>query len=125
LQDVLPEIKAQGASLIALSPELPDKTLSTTEKNELQFEVLTDLNHRAAKDYKLIFKLTPEVEELYGKFFDLNKFNGEEAGTDELPLAATYIIGQEGKILYAFLHHDYRKRAEPSDLIDFLQDLNK
>lgn len=125
MQASLPDIKAQGASLLALTPELPDKTLTTTEKNELEFEVLTDLNHEAAKAYHLLFKLTPAVEELYGKFFNLESYNGELAGTDQLPLAATYIIGQDGKILYAFLHHDYRKRAEPSELVDFLKKVNK
>ena len=125
MQDVLPEIKAEGASLIALTPELPDKTFSTKEKNELEFEILTDLNHQTAKAYNTLFKLTPAVEELYGKLFDLESYNGKLAATDQLPLAATYIIGQNSKILYAFLHHDYRKRAEPSDLIEFLKKQKK
>lgn len=123
MQEVLPEIKASGASLIALTPELPDMTLNTKEKNGLEFEVLTDLNHKVAKDYGLLFKLTPEVERLYGKFFNLTEFNGEEAGTDTLPLAATYIIGQDGKILWSFLHHDYHFRAEPRDIVNFLEKL--
>jgi len=125
MQDVLPDIKASGASLIALSPELPDKTLTTTQKNGLEFEVLTDLNHQAASEYGLLFKLTPEVEKLYGKFFDLEKFNGSGAGTDTLPLAATYIIGQDGVIKWAFLHHDYHMRAEPKEVVEFLQTLKK
>ncbi|WP_273444878.1 hypothetical protein [Neolewinella agarilytica] len=36
------------------------------------------------------------------------------------PLAATYIIDEDGKIIYAFLNADYRNRAEPSELTDFL-----
>lgn len=125
MQEVLPEIKAAGASLIALTPELPDKTLSTKEKNGLKFEVLTDLNHQAAKAYGLVFKLTPEVEKRYGQFFDLAEFNGKEAGTDTLPLAATYIIGPDGKIEWAFLHHDYHMRAEPAGIVKFLQEREK
>ncbi len=121
LQEELPAIKAAGATLLALTPELPDKALSTTEKNHLEFEVLTDLNHKVAIDYDLIFKLTPEVEKLYGEKFDLEDFNGADAGTDTLPLAATYIIGEDGTILWAFLHHDYHNRAEPKDIVDFLQ----
>jgi peroxiredoxin len=86
----------------------------------LKFPVLTDLNHHVAKKYGLLFQLTPEVEKIYGQFFDLAEFNGADAGTATLPLAATYIIGKDGKILWAFLHHDYHKRAEPKDIVKFL-----
>ncbi len=125
LQQVLPDIHAAGAQLVALTPELPDKTAETTGKNGLKFEVLTDLNHAAARDYGLIFKLTPEVRGLYRKHFDLTEFNGPGAGNDQLPLAATYIIGQDGVIRYAFLHADYRERAEPASLAAFLKENKK
>jgi peroxiredoxin len=125
MQEKLPAIKAAGATLIALTPELPDKTLSTKEKNGLQFEVLTDLNHQVAEAYGLVFKLTPEVEKRYGQFFDLAEFNGQAAGTDTLPLAATYIIGRDGEIEWAFLHHDYHMRAEPADIVTFLEERKK
>ncbi|MEM9238112.1 MAG: peroxiredoxin-like family protein [Verrucomicrobiota bacterium] len=124
MQRELPKIKAAGAQLVALSPELPDKTLSTSEKNKLEFEVLTDLNHEVAKDYGLVFKLTPEVRDLYKGFFDIHEFNGKDAGDDTLPLAATYIIGRDGKIQWAFLDADYRKRAEPSEVVAFLEEMD-
>ena len=37
LQNSLPKFKALGATLLALTPELPDKSLSTKEKHELDF----------------------------------------------------------------------------------------
>ena len=120
-QKSLPEIKKAGATLIALTPELPDKTLDTKEKSSLEFEVLTDLNHRVAKEYGLLFKLTPEVQKHYKAFFDLEKFNGNDAGEDTIPLAAGYVIDQEGVIRWAFVDADYRKRAEPSEIVNFLK----
>src|SRR6266542_3595305 len=39
LQEVLPEIKAKGASLLAISPQAPDHALSIAEKAGLAFEV--------------------------------------------------------------------------------------
>lgn len=121
LQQELPEIRAAGAQLVALTPELPDKSLTTTEKNHLEFDVLTDLNHKVAKEYGIAFDLTPEVRELYSKNFDLTEFNGKDAGNGTLPLAATYIIGKDGVIQWAFADADYRKRAEPDDIITFLK----
>ncbi len=67
------------------------------------------------------FQLTPEVRDLYRQKFNLTDFNGAGAGDDQLPLAATYIIGQDGIIRYAFLHADYRERAEPETLVSFLK----
>ncbi|MEM6841576.1 MAG: peroxiredoxin-like family protein [Bacteroidota bacterium] len=122
LQQALPEIKAAGANLLALTPELPDKSLSTQEKNELEFEVLTDQNNQVAREYGLVFKLTPEVSELYRKNLSLLEYNGNDS--DELPLAATYVIDQKGEIRYAFLDAEYRHRAEPEQIIKALNSLH-
>lgn len=122
LQNELPAFKANGANLIALTPELPDKSMSTTEKNNLQFEVLSDVGNKVADTFGIVFKLPEEVATIYNKGFDMNAYNGDKS--NELPLAATYIISEEGKIVYAFLDADYRNRAEPSELSEFLQQLN-
>ncbi|OYW73697.1 MAG: hypothetical protein B7Z37_20555 [Verrucomicrobia bacterium 12-59-8] len=123
LQQVLPELQAAGAQLVALTPELPDKSATTQEKNALQFQVLTDLNHGVAKEYGVAFKLTATVRDLYKQHFDLLEYNGAEASDDTLPLAATYIIDRDGTIRYAFLDADYRKRAEPAELAAFVKQL--
>jgi peroxiredoxin len=123
MQQQLPDIQKAGAQLVALSPELPDKTLTTKEKNHLEFEVLSDLNHTVAKAYGILFELTPKVRELYKKNFNMIEFNGKEAGDGTLPLAATYIIDTDGTIQWAFLDADYRKRAEPGDIVEFLEEM--
>lgn len=122
LQQALPEIKSLGANLVALTPELPDNSLNTREKNELSFEVLTDIDNRIAQEYGIVFKLTPDTAEYYKAAFDLEVYNGND--TDELPLAATYVIDTSGKISYAFLDADYRNRAEPQVIVETLKLLN-
>lgn len=119
LQQELPNFKANNANLLALTPELPDQSISTTEKNDLEFEVLSDIGNKVAKDYGIVFSLTDAVAGIYNKSFDMNSHNGDTS--NELPLAATYIINEEGKIEYAFLDTDYRNRAEPSEITAFLK----
>ncbi|WP_421920001.1 peroxiredoxin-like family protein [Marinifilum sp.] len=119
LQEELSNFKAHGANLIALTPELPDESISTSEKQNLQFEVLSDVGNKVAKEYGIVFQLTQEVAEMYNQAFKLNDHNGDQS--NELPLAATYIINQKGEIVYAFLDADYRNRAEPSELTNFLK----
>ena len=119
MQEMLPEFKKLGASLLAITPETPDNSISTKEKNNLEFEVLSDVDNVVGFQYKVVFKLTDDVKEIYENGFGLSNFNGNDKG--ELPLAATYIIGQDKVIQYAFLDADYRNRAEPQDLLEHLK----
>lgn len=118
LQEELPNFKANNANLLALTPELPDSSMTTAEKNNLEFEVLSDVDNQIAKQYGIVFKLTDEVAEMYNASFNLKAYNGNTS--NELPLAATYIIEQDGTITYAFLDADYRNRAEPAEITSFL-----
>ena len=119
LQQELPNFRAAGATLLALTPELPDSSLSTAEKNALEFDVLSDPGNTVARSYGVVFELTPEVAASYQQSFDLHGYNGD--ASNELPLAATYVIGTDGVITYAFLHPDYRNRAEPREILEALE----
>ena len=121
LQNFLPGFKAFGATLVALSPELPDKSLDTTEKNNLEFEVLTDFDNAVAREFGIAFTLNDELVDIYNGFHKLETFNGVD--TNELPIPATYVIGTDGFIKYAFIDPDYRKRAEPADILEVLKTL--
>ncbi|WP_299522839.1 peroxiredoxin-like family protein [Winogradskyella sp.] len=118
-QEVLPQIEAKGAKLIAISPETPDNSLTTSEKNNLSFEVLSDRNNLVAKSLGLVFQLPRSLQELYKTFgidLDQNQDNTEQ----ELPIAATYIIEQDGTISYDYLEEDYKLRADPSEVLTAL-----
>lgn len=123
LQEQLPAIQLKGANLLALTPELPDKSMSTAEKNQLQFEVLSDVGNKVAKDYGIVFKLTDDVATSYQNGFDLHGYNGDES--NELPLAATYVISQDGTIVYTFLDAEYRNRAEATEIFKALDSLQQ
>ena len=116
LQNALPEIKAKGANLVAITPKTPDNSLSTQEKNELDFHVLTSENNELARSLGLVYQLPEDLVTLYKKFgIDLIESQGNEAS--ELPIAATYIIEQNGKVSYHYLAEDYKLRDDPSDII--------
>lgn len=124
-QDSLPQIKALGATLVAITPELPDASLSTTEKNNLEFEVLTDLNSDYSHQIGLAYTLSPEIIDLYNlNGLDVAKHNGENQF--DIPLAATLIVDTDRIIKYAFVDTDYTVRAEPTEVIQALKKiLNK
>ena len=118
LQERLPDFQKAGAELIALTPELPDQSITTAEKHKLKFMVLSDVGNKTGKEYGVVFQLTPEVAAIYQDVFNLHQYNGDDS--NELPLAATYVIDQNGIIQYAFLDFDYRNRAEPNEIIKAL-----
>jgi peroxiredoxin len=109
-------ITARGARLVAVSPQIPDESLSLTEKHGLAFDVLSDLGSDVAKQYGIAFDLSTELAETYDAFgFELQRVNGGHART--LPLPATYVIDRDGVITWAFVETDYTQRAEPSDIL--------
>jgi peroxiredoxin len=118
MEDMLPQFRAGGAQLLALTPESPDNSMTTVEKHKLSFEVLTDNDNAVAKAYGVVFQLTDEVKAYYENGFGLSAYNGNDKG--ELPLGATYVIGTDGIITYAFLDADYRNRAEPIEVLNAL-----
>ena len=115
-QQQLPELQRLGAELVAVSPQTPDNSLSTAEKNELAFPVLSDSALQAATGFGVAFEMPPELIELYSRVGnDLAVLNGN--GRWVLPVPATYVIGQDGRIRFAHVEADYRERAEPSDVL--------
>jgi peroxiredoxin len=119
----LPEIRSAGATLVALSPESPDNTLSTAEKNHLDFEVLSDRGNKVAHAYGVAYKIPKVIAEQFKGRLDLAKHNGDDSA--ELPLGATYVVDRGGVIRYAFIDADYRKRAEPSTVLAVLRGLDR
>lgn len=122
LQSTLPELTAMGAHLIAISPETPDNSLSTQEKNELTFQVLSDVGNQVARAFGLVFTLSETLRPLYSNFgIDIPAYNGDE--TFELPIPATYIVQPDGTIAHAFINADYTQRMDPQEILTALKTL--
>ncbi|MEM1292467.1 MAG: peroxiredoxin-like family protein [Cyanobacteria bacterium P01_H01_bin.162] len=123
LQQALPAIKAQGAQLVAIAPETPDNSLSTQEKNDLSFEVLSDVGNQVARAFGLVFTLPEYLRPLYQSFgIDLAAYNGDSSF--ELPVPATYVIDTTGTIVRAFVNVDYTQREDPENIVAALQQLS-
>lgn len=121
MQEALPRLKEAGAQLVAISPEAPDKSLSTAEKNELDFLVVSDLGNQVAADYGIVYTLDDATHSIYEKRLKLFEYNKDQSG--QLPLAVTYVVGQDGVIAWDFVEADYKKRAEPAEVLKAVQAL--
>lgn len=122
LQDVNSEIEALGARLLAISPQVPDDSLSTAEKNDLEFEVLSDVKANVANQYGLTFSLDEDLRPIYKNWgADVAVVNNDL--DCQLPVPATYVISQDGKIVHSFVEEDYTERLEPEEILDSLRKL--
>lgn len=121
-QELLPQIKDLGANLIAISPEIPDESMNLVERHSLEYEVLSDMSNKVAKQFGLVFTISEEIKELYKlSGLDINKAQANE--DNELPVPATYVVASDGKILLSHVDSDYTNRLEPEDAIELLRTL--
>lgn len=121
-QTILPEMGALGARLVAISPQLPDGSLSTAQTNALTFDVLSDVGDAVARRYGLVYALPEDLRDaLRSNNKALPVINGD--GSWELPLPATYVIGPDGHIALASIEVDYRKRLEPDAILAAMKSL--
>ena len=122
LLDAEPSIREQGATLVAVTPELPDWTADTVKKDGLTFVVLSDRGNTVAKQYNIVYRVPENLSAVMKAFkIDLAQRNGD--GSDELPLGVTFVIDSKGVVRWAFVNADYRKRAEPADIVGALKAL--
>jgi peroxiredoxin len=120
-QAVIPRITAAGASIVAISPETPDDTVSTAEKNALSFPVLSDVGHAVGKAFGVVYAFTDDLRAVYDGFkLDIPTKNGTPDDWS-LPLSATYVIGADGVVLFADTRVDYRERTDPLDVLRVLE----
>jgi peroxiredoxin len=120
LQERLPEIEDLGATLVAIAPELPTKAEATQAKNDLTYEVLSDVGNDLSRKFGLVFTLPEEIREIYQTMgIDVPGHNGDDSF--ELPVPATYVVGKDGIVLKAFADPDHTKRLDVEDILEVLR----
>ena len=121
-QAILPEMTALGVRLVAISPQLPDGSLSTAEANELTFDVLSDVGNSVARTFGLVWSLPEELRAaLRSNNKALPDINGDDSW--ELPVPATYVVACDGVVALAAIDVDYRNRLEPDAILATLRSL--
>ena len=124
LQERLADITAKGATLIAISPQTPDQSLTTQQKYELKFLVLYDSGNTIARKFGLVYTLDESLRPIYQAFgIDLKAHNGDSSF--ELPVPATYLVDKNGTVLDSYVNVDYRERLSLETTLSWLDHINK
>ncbi|KPE52067.1 peroxiredoxin-like family protein [Chryseobacterium indologenes] len=119
LQDHLSEIKNKNAALVAISPQSPDHSLTMIEKNDLEFELLTDTHNTLAEKLGITFQLQEFVLPYYKALgIELEHYNKNKSNT--LPVPAVFVIDENGYVIFRFLDVNYMNRINIEELIKLL-----
>jgi len=122
LQSHLAEFKAKSVTLVAITPELPNTALSTKEKHNLQFEVLSDVGNAYATKLGLLFQQPDELRPVFEQIgIDLERSNGDDSFA--LPIPATLLVDKEGKVRNVSVEPDWNRRLETADALKWVDEL--
>ncbi|GCF11416.1 peroxiredoxin-like family protein [Dictyobacter arantiisoli] len=122
-QKLLPAFQALGVTLVALSPMLPDHSLTTAEKQHLAFPVLSDVGNQVARQFGLVFQMDEQTRKRRARLGGANlpEYNGDDSW--EVPIPGTFLIDQSRTIRLAFVDADITRRLEPSIVLARLKEL--
>ncbi len=123
LQSRLPEIHALGAQLVAISPQVPDGSMSESDISNMDFLVLSDQNADVAASYGVAWQVPTFLLEhmRVDRGLDLESVNNGNSSV--LPIPATFVLDKQGKVTWRYVDVDYRTRSEPEDIINALKNL--
>ncbi len=113
------EVRERGALLVAISPQTARHNDFTADQHSLTFPVLSDPGCEVAASFGLAYMVPPHMQKHYRSILvNIPFVNGDDQW--RLPLPGTFVVGQDGTVLYAEAHADFRVRPEPLAVIETL-----
>ncbi|KAL7936498.1 thioredoxin-like protein [Trichoderma chlorosporum] len=121
-QQRLPDFQARGVTMVAITPERPDASLTTAEKNELAFPVLTDDGLEYARKLNIVWKQPEDLmSTLKGFGADLEKRHGNDS--HDMVVPTVLLVDGKGVVRNVFAEADWMKRLEPQEAVNWMDAL--
>ncbi|WP_044933974.1 peroxiredoxin-like family protein [Pseudacidobacterium ailaaui] len=118
-RDLYTVVRERGALLVGISPQTVRQSDFTVSQHEIPFPLLHDSHCDVAQRFGLAYKVPPFLQNYYRSILvNLSFINGDESWL--LPLPATYVLAQDGTVLFAEAHADFRVRPEPGEVLKSL-----
>ncbi len=118
-QENLSYIKSKGCEFVAISPELPDNSLNLKEKENLEFEILSDIKSELGSKFGIAAPRPSAFITMIAKLgLNLSDSYGSEG--DHLPIPSRFLVDASGKILYRSFNPNYRERVDLDEVLGLL-----
>jgi peroxiredoxin len=115
-QDSLEYILDRGASIIAVTPEIPEYNQKIINKTGATFSIIHDIGYQIMDAYFVSFALDAKTIKRYDRFgmhVDLSNGNKDYI----LPVPATFIIDENRQIRYIQYDPDYKNRSTVAEVL--------
>ncbi len=123
LSDSLELIKNEGAEVLVIGPETFENSKEYTQKLESNFILLPDTSLKYMTAFDVLFKVNERYQKKIKAFLrtDIAENNGQKEAA--LPVPATYIIDQKGKIAWRHFNYQYSERASALSILNALDSI--
>ena len=114
------DFNEKGAEIVFITPESKEYVAETNEKFNSKLRLISDTDGELMKEFGVAFKATEAYQTKVKKFVgkELLDMNAQDEAV--LPVPATYVIGQNGKIIYKQFEYNYSNRSEVEDILKIL-----
>jgi len=117
LEENLQAINKKGARVVAVSPEKQEMLMKSAEKTGASFSLVTDEGFKIAETFNLAFLPASGTRLKYNTILGADLEDAQTDNSERLPVPATYIIGQDGRVVWRHFDRDYSKRASPEEIL--------
>lgn len=108
------EIRDLGYQIVAVSPDSPDKLMESLEKQDLDYQLISDANGQFSQVMGLAYSAPEEYTSL------LSNYSGG-GNTGFLPVPALFVVDTKGVILFEYISPDYKNRIQSPLLLEVLK----
>jgi peroxiredoxin len=106
-----PCLAALGATLVAISPQRPDRLVEIKRRHELDFLVASDRDNALGRQFGILYTADePSQRAALAKGTDMGEVTG--TGTWELPMPSVIVIDRDRVVRFADVHPDWLVRTE-------------
>ncbi len=120
LQNSMAQTNNAGANLIAISPQLPEKSAEIRTQNGLDYPILFDKGNKVANQFGIAFSLAEPLRPIHKAFnMDIPAHNGDESFG--LPIPATYVVNKNNEVVFASVNPNWMERAETNEYLAMLK----
>jgi peroxiredoxin len=120
LQKHLPEFERKGVTLVAISPQLPDQSLSQAEKAGVKFPVLSDVGNKVAEQVGIAFSQPQEMIDILGHV-DWQTLYGDK--DFKIPVPSNFLVDRDGIVRNSFVEAGWHERMDPTVALEWVEAL--
>jgi peroxiredoxin len=119
-QYLAPELRRLGATLVGVSPQVPEKLRDIKNRHGLNFLIATDADNALGRRFGILYSFDEASRRVS---LESGSPIGDVTGTGtwELPMPTVVIIDQSGTVRFADVSPDWLVRTEPANIIDALK----